>query len=528
MLKKYGNSQAAASCNTYNPTKEQIASSTKLGTILTAEGYAIAVAPQLIYAAGAESGVGSAVVTGLGQAQVISDVYQAGDTAAYCTLNSTDEVCLQKGARTGISLGTLGISQYANTAKTALSIIANTTVSGTNLVVDTADVYVAFKDPNADSLTKVMSVVGVLGDVGGGIMDWNAGQIVGAPKIDTPSVSQIANVPDIAKPAIEPNDLSSALDSPVHIAEPETSIVKTGVPVVTKGVAIQNAEGQYLSTTGWSDLSSDAVIFSKSEASKLIAQESADWNIKPSSVVPAISSNYSVQITGEKISVPDFQKTPANSVAIFWNKNIVTPLNNLFTTKKTVVSLEELNAPKRNTANFQSEHEDMVAIASHVSDKATPDQKEKFDNIIRFIDDINSQTLITSEESLQKTFAQLELVRLSDQVQGKVDNTFQSQSDITKTEIVLNLSKDILLNNTDMSLEEINGLTEIDRISIANNVTDNIDSMTTWEKFKYTTDPIRGIKNASKETKIIMDSFTKWFDQTVTSPIYKIIFPTVN
>jgi len=61
---------------------ETKAQTIKLGTIIATELYTVAVAPQLIATAATTGGAGTAVVTALGQAQVVSTAYQTGNTAS--------------------------------------------------------------------------------------------------------------------------------------------------------------------------------------------------------------------------------------------------------------------------------------------------------------------------------------------------------------------------------------------------------------------------------------------------------------
>lgn len=154
--------------------KETLASTIDLGTTLTAEAYALTVAAPLALTSG---GVIPGAVSLMGQAQVISTAMQTGSTASYCTVNGWDEVCKGQTARTALSWTTMGVSQYANTANSALGRVANTITSGANLAVDSADAVTAFSDPNTDSLTKAMSLIAVVGDIGGGIADFKQGQL---------------------------------------------------------------------------------------------------------------------------------------------------------------------------------------------------------------------------------------------------------------------------------------------------------------------------------------------------------------
>jgi hypothetical protein len=154
--------------------KETLASTIDLGVTMTAEAYALTVAAPLALTSG---GVIPGAVSLMGQAQVISTAMQGGNTTTYCILNGLDENCQQQIARTGLSVATIGVSQYANTFGNALGRFSNTVVSGANLAVDSSDAIVAFSDPNTDSLTRAMSLIAVVGDIGGGIADFNQGQL---------------------------------------------------------------------------------------------------------------------------------------------------------------------------------------------------------------------------------------------------------------------------------------------------------------------------------------------------------------
>lgn len=154
--------------------KETLASTIDLGVTMTAEAYTLTVAAPLALTSG---GVLPGALSLMGQAQVVSTAMQGGNTTTYCILNGLDENCQQQIARTGLSVATIGVSQYANTFGNALGRFSNTVTTAANFGVDSADAVVAFSDPNADALTKAMSLIAVVGDIGGGVMDFNQGQL---------------------------------------------------------------------------------------------------------------------------------------------------------------------------------------------------------------------------------------------------------------------------------------------------------------------------------------------------------------
>lgn len=256
--------------------KETLASTIDLGVTMTAEVYALTVAAPLALTSG---GVVPGAVSLMGQAQVVSTAMQTGSTASYCAVNGWDEACRQQTARTGLSWGTMGLSQVANTSSGLSSAyqqttkILNTVATGANFAIDSSDAVVAFSDPNADTLTRVMSVVAVVGDIGGGIMDFQQGQLgFSASHIETPSVAQISQItpdlphttPDWADTTGEFNvgfadDLADAVsNTPVHVAvDPTvndvpathiTPVVEADIPLVPLDAPTQVANTPAIET----------------------------------------------------------------------------------------------------------------------------------------------------------------------------------------------------------------------------------------------------------------------------------------
>ncbi len=232
--------------------KETLASTIDLGVTLTAEVYALTVAAPLALTSG---GIVPGALSLMGQAQVVSTAMQGGGTATYCVLNGLDENCQQQIARTGISVATIGVSQYANTFGNALGRVANTVTTASNFAVDTTDAVVAFSDPNADALIKAMSLIAVVGDIGGGVMDFNQHQL-GITKADLTTIKtdlnklvttdspgfQLGQVENIPKwnpltATIDQKDipLVEIPDTPKVVAGADLPIVKPAdVPVVER------------------------------------------------------------------------------------------------------------------------------------------------------------------------------------------------------------------------------------------------------------------------------------------------------
>ncbi|HET7099019.1 MAG TPA: diguanylate cyclase [Patescibacteria group bacterium] len=132
MIAKYHNPQAPASCNTYQPTKEQVITSVDLGVTLTEEGAALAALPATL----TTGSLGGAAVTAFKAFTGVSTLSQTGNAVS---AQIEDPLSTDANVQTGralLSWANLGTAQYVMTAATNLSRFANTAVSIANIFVD--------------------------------------------------------------------------------------------------------------------------------------------------------------------------------------------------------------------------------------------------------------------------------------------------------------------------------------------------------------------------------------------------------
>ncbi len=210
----YSGAMAAAKCNTYQPTQEQVTSSTELGTVITAE---IA-----LLATGVGYGTGSLTgVAALNQAMAAGTIIQAGSAASTCIEDPNSSQCRNEAIWTAI--GVINIGSAANLTNAIASgsqqaIRAaqqiNTGVNAANLVGDIAlDVVDNCFGENQNNFGCGLALGTTILDLGGGALD-----LVDVLKpLDAPSV--IDNVAgDIVASQLSPSG-SSLSTSQANIAD---------------------------------------------------------------------------------------------------------------------------------------------------------------------------------------------------------------------------------------------------------------------------------------------------------------------
>ncbi len=244
--------------------RETLSATTKLGTVLTLEAYAIAVAPQLVTTAAVQGGAGAAVVTTLGQVQVVSTVYQAGDAASYCAANGWDLSCQKATGRTMLNFATLGTSQFASKSLSLGTKLLNTGVSATNLGIDSVDAVQIFQDKNSSGLSKAMAIAALAGDVGGGIADFNRGELGFSRPISSTTSESLTNAltTKLAN-NVDVSGLEGRIDTPVANAPvaavldnlanrvnitPNLGNLDAPAPVVNRLTEVRNNVTDWLST----------------------------------------------------------------------------------------------------------------------------------------------------------------------------------------------------------------------------------------------------------------------------------------
>lgn len=163
--------RAKGYCDQIDYTSEQLSSSVKLGSIITAEGALLA--SGLGYGAGAVTG-GAALTQGL----AISTVYQTGQATSSCIDDPSSSRCKEDTAWAAISWAnvgtaanltnaiTSGVSQAINTARNV-----NTAVNVVNIGADIYDASNTCFGENATGLGCALSTGAGLLDVGGGVLD---------------------------------------------------------------------------------------------------------------------------------------------------------------------------------------------------------------------------------------------------------------------------------------------------------------------------------------------------------------------
>jgi lysophospholipase L1-like esterase len=174
-------------------SREGLVASTKLGTVITAEGAAIAALPGVI-AAGTTAAAGGSVLTAAGAvgAQAlttfgaISTMSQTMNAAgAHIEDPGSTEAWNQTGlaALSWLNLGSADylMKTFSNAASTAQAINSaktlNTAVSAVNLAVDVPTAYSTCSQEGASALDCGGAITAVVADVGFGLLDFKQGQL---------------------------------------------------------------------------------------------------------------------------------------------------------------------------------------------------------------------------------------------------------------------------------------------------------------------------------------------------------------
>ncbi len=184
---KSGNAFLASTCGSYQITKEQLSSSIKLGTALTAEAALVTTG----------AGWGTGLVTGtqaLTTGLAISTLYQTGTATSTCVIDVTSGECKTEAFYAIVSLANLGSAAFLEKAvgsAIATAKYINTAVNIANIGVDVWDAKDACIGENASGLGCTIGVGATLLDLGGGVFD--IANLVSDSKIAKSNLAELAD-----------------------------------------------------------------------------------------------------------------------------------------------------------------------------------------------------------------------------------------------------------------------------------------------------------------------------------------------
>ena len=133
--------------------------------------------------------------------------------------------------------------------------LANTGVNVANLAIDSSDAYQVLQNPEADTLTKVMTFAALAGDIGGIGLDYKTGQFgLSAPKTNLPDVPKVNNADDLAR-VLNSEDLcgkgrdASAAEAPRVDGLQQNGIMDESIPTTPLSVRIREGAADLVDET---------------------------------------------------------------------------------------------------------------------------------------------------------------------------------------------------------------------------------------------------------------------------------------